>query len=150
MDIHWFDVQYWWQYVQHGGLDLGTLFTLWILLLQSLGTPLTMLSLNSLSLGSLYLTMTTTSTPITIGFTLGKTTVFYLVTNTNSNSSKHFDALNCNFLLNHITNRRFKILSSLFKLFILMVLSIIKRWSRDLYLSTTSSLFDLLSLYSFS
>ncbi len=45
------------------------------------------------------------------------------------NSFGHFDTLSYGFLLNHIMNQRFKILSSLFKLFILMVL--IKRWNKS-------------------
>ncbi len=43
------------------------------------------------------------------------------------NFSKHFDALSCGFLLNHIMNLRFKILSSFFKLFIFMFFWIVKR-----------------------
>jgi hypothetical protein len=71
--------------VQNGGLGLGTLFTLWIPLLQSLRIPPTMLPFCLLSLGSLYLTLTTTCKPYTIvGSTIGKTTIFYLVTSTSS------------------------------------------------------------------
>ncbi len=75
----------WWQYVHCGELGLGTLFTLWTHLLQSLGTPLTMLPLWWLSLGSLYFTLTATCTPFaTIGFAFGKITISYLVTNIGS------------------------------------------------------------------
>jgi hypothetical protein len=84
MDIHWYDVQSDGSMcnVEHLVLEL---FTLWIPLFQSLGTPLTMLPFYWLNLGSLYLALTTTWTPFaTIGFTLGKTIVSCLVTSTDS------------------------------------------------------------------
>ncbi len=43
------------------------------------------------------------------------------------NSFGHFNALNCNYLFNHITNLKFKILSFFFKLFIL-IFFLILRW----------------------
>jgi hypothetical protein len=75
----------WWQYVHYGELSLGILFTLWIHLLQSLETPLTMLPLWWLNLGSLYFTLIATCTPFaTIGFAFGKIIISYLVTNIGS------------------------------------------------------------------
>ncbi len=47
-------------------------------------------------------------------------------------SSGHFDTLSCSFLLNNIMNWRFKILSYLFKLFIILIVSIIRRWSKSI------------------
>ncbi len=74
-----------WQYVQCGEFSLGTPFTQWIPLFQSLGTLLTMLPFYWLNLGSMYLTLTATRTPsITIVSTLRKTTISCLVTSTNS------------------------------------------------------------------
>ncbi len=71
--------------MQHGGLGLGTLLTLWIPLLQSLGTPLRMLPLCRLNLGSLYLTFIATSTPsVIIGPTFGKTIISSLIANISS------------------------------------------------------------------
>ncbi len=76
MDIHWI----WWQYAQRGEFGLGTLFTLWIPLLQSLGIPLTMLPIYWLTLGSLYLTFIAIGTPFAIvGSILGKITFSCLV-----------------------------------------------------------------------
>ncbi len=55
--------------MQCGGLGLGTLFTQWIPLLQSLGTLLTMLPFCWLSLGSQYFTTIAIGKPFaTIGF----------------------------------------------------------------------------------
>jgi hypothetical protein len=116
--------------VQCGGLSLGTLFTLWTPLLKSFWTPLIMLPLCWFSLGSLYLTLTTTSThSIIVGFTFGKTIVFLSNYKYRHNSFRHFDTLSCSLSFNHIMNRSFKILNPLFKLFILMFSSIIRRWS---------------------
>jgi hypothetical protein len=75
----------WWQYVQCGKFGLGTMFTPWILLLQSLRTPQTMLPFNWLNLGSLYFILKATWTPSAyVNSILGKTSIFYLITNTNS------------------------------------------------------------------
>ncbi len=71
--------------MQCGELGLGIIFTLWILLLQSLGTFLTMLPFYWLNMGSLYLILIATCTPSpTIGYVLGKTIVSYLVTSIGS------------------------------------------------------------------
>jgi len=48
------------------------------------------------------------------------------------NSFGYFDTLNCGFLFNNIMNRRFKILSYLFKLFILLTFLIVRRWSKSI------------------
>jgi hypothetical protein len=71
--------------VDYWGLGLGSLFTLWIPLLQSLKSPLTMFPFCWLSLGSLYLILTTTSTPYAIvGSALGEIIVSCLVTSIGS------------------------------------------------------------------
>jgi hypothetical protein len=70
--------------VQHGNFGLKIMLTLWIPLLQSFGSPLLM-PFYLLTLGSLYVTLIAIRTPFaTIGSTFGKTTIFYLVTSTNS------------------------------------------------------------------
>ncbi len=47
------------------------------------------------------------------------------------NSCRHFNAFSCGFLFNnHIMHLKFKILSSLFKFFIFMFFSIVRRWSK--------------------
>jgi hypothetical protein len=71
--------------VQRGKFGLGTMLTLWIPLLQSLGSSLLMLPFYWLILGSLYFIFTTIGTPsATVGSTLGKILVSYLVTSTSS------------------------------------------------------------------
>ncbi len=71
--------------MQHGEFGLRTMFTLWIPLLQSLGAPLILFPFYWLTLGSLYLILTTIGTPsVTVGSTFGKTTISCLVTSTGS------------------------------------------------------------------
>ncbi len=71
---------------------------------------------------SLYLTLIATCTPFAIvGADFGKIIISYLVRNIGSTLLDIFYALSCSFFLNHIMNQRFKILNSLFKLFIFMV-----------------------------
>ncbi len=66
--------------MHHGGLGLGILYTLWIPLLQSLRTPLSMLPLCWLNLGSLYFILTTASIPFAIlGSAFGKIIIFFLI-----------------------------------------------------------------------
>jgi hypothetical protein len=71
--------------VQHGKFGLGTLFTMWIPLFQSLGTPLTMLPFYWLNLGSLYLILIAIGTHYAIVDSIfSKTKVSCLVVSTNS------------------------------------------------------------------
>ncbi len=72
--------------MQHGGLGFGIMFALWIFLLQSLGTPLTMFPFRWLNMGSLYFTLIAIGKPSTIiGFAFSKITVSCLVTSIDSN-----------------------------------------------------------------
>ncbi len=71
--------------MQHGEFGFRTLFTVWIPLFQSPETLITMLPFYWLNLGSLYLTLTVIGPHSTIvGSIIGKITVSYLVTSTNS------------------------------------------------------------------
>ncbi len=71
--------------MQHGEFGFKTLFTVWIPLLQSPGTLITMLPFYWLNLGSLYLILTAIGPPSTIvDPIIGKITVSCLVTSTNS------------------------------------------------------------------
>ncbi len=121
----------WWQYVQRGKFGLGTLSTLWIPLFHSLGTPLTMLPLCWLNLGSLYLTFITTWTcSTTISFAFGKTIVSCIVTSTSSIPLEiliPWVAASCS-MTRWIKGSKF--LNSFFKLFIFLIVSIIKKWSK--------------------
>jgi hypothetical protein len=71
--------------MHRGGLGLGTLFTLWILLLWYLETHLTMLSFYWLNLGSLNLILTITCIPFAnVDSSFSKITISCLVTSASS------------------------------------------------------------------